>query len=82
MSITKNFLFEFIVHINITFHTHLIDVKMYKVFIKNDIDHIVKIFKKTRFDTLFKLDYENIYNKNVFFAEQFLRKSFIDNNIN
>ena len=69
MLIAKDFLFEFIVYINITFHAHLIDIKMYKIFIKNDIDYIVKIFKKIRFDILFELDYENVYNENVFFVE-------------
>ena len=61
MSIIKDFLFEFIAHINITFHAHLIDVKMYKVFIKNDIDRIIKIFKKIKLDILFKFDYENVF---------------------
>ena len=70
--IARDFLFEFITHVKITFHAHLIDVKMHKIFIKNDIDYIVKIFKKTKLDILFKFDY-----KNVFFVEQFLRKSSI-----
>ena len=82
MLITKDFLFEFIVHVNITLHVHLINIKMYEIFVKNDIDRIVKVFKKTRLDIFFELDYENVYNyENVFFVEQFLRKSFI-NNIN
>ena len=61
VSTTKDFLFEFIAHINITLHIYLIDIKIHKNFIKNDIDRIVKILKKIRFDTLFKLDYENIF---------------------
>ena len=73
--IAKDFLFEFVVHVNITFHAYLIDVKMYEVFIKNDIDRIVKVLKKIRFDTLFEFNY-----KNVFFVEQFLRKSFANIN--
>ena len=67
--IAKNFLFEFIVYVNITFYAHLIDIKIYEIFIKNDIDRIVKVLKKTRLDTLFKLNYENVYDKNVFFVE-------------
>ena len=70
--ITKDFLFEPVVHINITLYAHLIDIKMHKVFIKNDIDRIVKIFKKIRLDTFSEFDYENVYDKNIFFVEQFL----------
>ena len=69
MLIAKDFLFEFIVHVNIILHAHLIDIKIYKVFIKNDIDCIVKMFKKIRLNTLFEFDYENVYKKNVFFVE-------------
>ena len=69
MSIAKDFLFESIAHINIIFHAHLIDIKIHKIFIKNDIDRIVKMFKKTRLDTLFELDYENVYEKNIFFVK-------------
>ena len=70
MLIMRDFLFEFIIYIYITLHAHLIDVKIYKKFIKNDIDRIVKIFKKIRFNILFELDYENVYNyENVFFVE-------------
>ena len=70
MLIAKDFLFEFVIYIHITLHAHLIDIKMYKILIKNDIDRIVKIFKKTRFDIFSELDYENVYNyENVFFIE-------------
>ena len=61
MLIAKDFLFEFVAHVNIIFHAHLIDVKMHKILIKNDIDRIVKIFKKIKLDTLFKFDYENVF---------------------
>ena len=74
MLIVRDFLFEFIAYINIILHAHLVDVKIYKIFVKNDIDRIVKVFKKTRFDTLFELVYENVCEKNVFFFKQFLRK--------
>ena len=75
MLIAKNFLFELIVYANIIFYAHLIDVKMHEIFIRNDIDRIVKILKKIRLDILFELDYEN-----VFFIEQFLRKFPTNNN--
>ena len=66
----RNFLFEFIVYVYITLHAHLIDIKMHKVFVKNDIDRIVKIFKKIRFNIFFEFDYENVYNyEDVFFVE-------------
>ena len=81
MLIIKDFLFELVIYINITLYTHLIDIKMYKILIKNDIDHIVKIFKKTRFDIFSEFDYKNVYNyENVFFIKQFLRKPFTNNN--
>ena len=68
--IIKDFLFEFIVYINITLYAHLIDIKIYKTFIKNDIDRIVKIFKKIRFNMFFEFNYEDIYNcENIFFVE-------------
>ena len=69
MLIIRDFLFEFIVHVNITLHAHLIDIKMHKILARNDIDRIMKIFKKTRFNTLSKFDYENVCDKNVFFVE-------------
>ena len=73
--IARDFLFKFFAHANITFHAHLIDVKMHEIFIKNDIDRIVKVLKKIRLDTLSEFDY-----KNVFFVEQFLRKPFTNIN--
>ena len=42
----KDFLFEFVIHVNITLHAHLIDIKIYEIFVKNDIDYTIKIFKK------------------------------------
>ena len=67
--IARDFLFEFIVYVNITFYIYLIDIKIYEIFIKNDINRIVKIFKKIRFNIFFKLNYENVCEKNVFFIE-------------
>ena len=70
MLITKDFLFEFIVCIYITLHAYLIDVKIYKNLIKNDIDRIVKILKKIRLDIFSEFNYKNVYNyENVFFVE-------------
>ena len=43
---------------------------MYTIFIKNDIDRIIKIIKKIRLNIFFELNYENVYNyKNVFFIK-------------
>ena len=67
MLVIKDFLFESVIHINITLYVYLINIKMHKVFAKNDIDRIMKIFKKIRFDIISELDYEN-----VFFVEQLL----------
>ena len=80
--IVRDFLFELIAYADITLYTHLIDIKIHKVLVKNDTDRTVKIPKKTRLDILFELDYENVCEKNVFFAEQFLRKPFANNNTN
>ena len=70
MLIARDFLFEFIVYVHITLHVYLIDVKMYKIFVRNDIDRIVKILKKIRFGIFFEFDYKNVYDyENVFFVE-------------
>ena len=67
--ITKDFLFEFIVYVNITLHVHLINVKIYEIFVRNDIDRTMKVFKKIRFDILFEFDYENVCDEQIFFIE-------------
>ena len=69
MLIIKDFLFKFIVYADITLYAYLIDIKIHKIFIKNDIDRIVKMLKKIRLDTFFELNYENVYEKNIFFVE-------------
>ena len=65
----KDFLFEFIVYVNITLYVYLIAVKMYEIFVKNDIDRIIKVFKKIRLDIFFEFDYENVYDEYVFFVK-------------
>ena len=76
--IDKNFFFELVIHFDITLYIYLIDIKLYRILIKNDINHVVKIFKKFKFKIFFEFDYEN-----AFFAESFyLRKFFIIKNIN
>ena len=67
MLIAKNFLFEFIIYVHITLHAHLINIKMYKIFVKNDIDRIMKVFKKTQLNILFELDYENVCDYEISF---------------
>ena len=76
--IDKDFFFEFIIYFNIILYIYLINIKSYKILIKNDINYVIKIFKKFKFETFFEFDYENVFFVKLFY----LRKSFIIKNIN
>ena len=61
MSTERDFLFKPIAQTNITLYTYLVDAKIHKILTKNKTNRYIRILKKQRLGTLYKLNYENVF---------------------
>ena len=60
-------------------YAHLINSNIIKIFIKNEIDYIIQIFKKLRLNILYEIDYENVFFiESATLSNKNLSKSFIN----